>query len=115
MRSQSSLARWQSLGQKQWEVRDSRRKQDSGDNWWFYRVGEILPFEVQAQRFLKIRESLIHGLALTDYVNVKAPRDIPRRFVGNCDSELHKPNRTSGLCRWAWFLFCALSEPSELA
>ena len=45
----------------------------------------------------KIRESLIDRLALTDDVDVKAPRNIPRRFMSHCDGELHSSSNTSGI------------------
>ena len=87
-------------------MRDSRRNQDSGDDRRLYRVGKILPFEVQAQRFCKIRDSLIDCFTLTDDVNVKAPSDEPRHFVGHRDRELHEHNRTSGLRQQSEFSFC---------
>ncbi len=76
---------------------DSRRNQHRGDDWWLERSGKVLPFEVQAQCFFKIRECLIDSHTLTDDIDVKAPCDIPGRFVGYSDSELHEQNRTSGL------------------
>jgi len=57
----------------------------------------VLPLKVQTERFFKIRDSIVDSLTLTYYVDIKAPRHIPRCFMCDCNSELHTANRTSGL------------------
>jgi len=88
-------------------ARGSRRNQDRGHDRWLKRVGEVLAFKVQTECFFEIRNSIINSLSLTNYVDVEAPRDIPRCFVSDCNGEFHDPNRTSDLCHLVHFVFCA--------